>query len=366
MGLASATHLENDAGSKVRVALNRRWGVALLGALAALGSARTAGSEELSFRLSWVRGVGAEDCPNAEQLTAAVEARLGRDAFSEPALRHIEGSVTRVEGAWRVQLRVIAADNAVLGSRELEANGPDCSSVADAASLAIALTIDPQALDERHEDPTVVPLAPPRPAPPAATPSQPPPRSEPDTPTFPARRAAPGGSPPTAPLAGEIVPRALFAVGILAQAGLGAELGSELRLGRSLGLSLSMAYLSEQRTAGGEFGLSIAAGSLGLCLWALDRPRALLKVCGELMAGAIQVVVYNPIPTNPGEHPWLAPRLGPRFAYRLGERLALEVSAFTVVPLVRARFSIAGLESSVFETARLSLLSSLGVRVSIP
>jgi hypothetical protein len=84
------------------------------------------------------------------------------------------------------------------------------------------------------------------------------------------------------------------------------------------------------------------------------------------MAGAVQVVVYDPIPTNPGEHLWLAPRLGPRFAFRLSERLSLEVSGFAVVPLVREEFSIVGVEKPVFQTARLSLLSSLGLRVSIP
>ena len=363
MGLASPAHLENDVGSKVRGLLNRRWAVAWLGALGVLGAARSAPAEPLSFRLSWVRGVGAENCPNAEQLGAAVEARLGRDAFSEPASRHIEGSVARAEGAWRVQLRVMGADNAVLGSRELEANGPDCASIADAVSLAVALTIDPHALDERHDPATVVPSAQPLLAPPA--PSPPAPR-QPDPSTSAAPRAAPESSTPSASLTGEVVPRGLFAVGVVPEAGLGAELGSELRLGRALGLSMSMAYLSEARTSGGRFGLSVTAGSLGLCFWAIERPRALLKVCGELMAGAIQVVVYEPIPTRPGEHLWLAPRFGPRFAYRLGARLSLELSAFAVVPLVRERFSITGVETPVFQTAQLSLLSSLGLRVSIP
>lgn len=365
MGLASAAHLENDVGSKVRATLNRRWEGALLGALV-LGAPGTGLAEELTFRLSWVRGAGAEDCPNAEQLTSAVERRLGRDAFSEPALRHIEGSVARAERSWRVQLRVIGADNAVFGSRELEADGPDCSSIADAVSLAIALTIDPHALDDQHEKMTVVPSeqALPAPSPPARSQSAPAPKL--DTATFAAPSAVPNASSPTASLAGEVVPRGLFALGILPQPGFGAELGAELGLGRWLGLSLGMAYLSETRTSGGEFGLSVAAGSLGLCFRALERPRAVLKLCGELMAGAVQVVVYDPIPTNPGQHLWLAPRLGPRFAYRMSDWLSLELSGFAVVPLVREEFSILSVEKPVFQTARLSLLSSLGLRVSIP
>lgn len=352
-------------GSKVRV-LNRRWGVALLGAGAALCAARSAAADQLTFRLSWVRGAGAEGCPNAEQLASAVEARLGRDAFSEPALRHIEGSVARADQAWRVQLRVMAADSAVLGSRELEASGPDCSSIADAAALAIALTIDPNALDERHEKSTLAPFEPPPAALLPAPASPPPPRGKPDHASFAERRPAHVATTPAPSLAGEVVPRALFAVGILPEAGGGAELGAELSVGQAFGLSMSMAYLAEARTPEGQFGLSVAAGALGLCFRALERPRAVLKICGELMAGTMQVVVYDPIPTHPGEHPWLAPRLGPRFAYRLGERLWLELSSLTVIPLVREGFSIAGVARPVFQTSRLSLLSSLGLRVSIP
>jgi hypothetical protein len=152
----------------------------------------------------------------------------------------------------------------------------------------------------------------------------------------------------------------------LPEAGVGAELGAELSVGPAFGLSMSMAYLPEARTPDGQFGLSVAAGALGLCFRALERRRAVLKVCGELMAGTIQVVVYDPIPTNPGERPWLAPRLGPRFAYRLGERLWLELSSLTVIPLVREGFSIVGVERPVFQTSRLSLLSGFGLRVSIP
>ena len=359
--------MENDAGSKVSGRLSRHGAAAWLAALGVLLAPRGAPAEPLTFRLSWVRGVGAEACPNAEQLAAAVEARLGRAAFSEPALRHIEGSVGRAEGSWRVQLRVIGADNVVLGSRELEAHGPDCASIADAASLAVALTIDPHALDERPELQRGVPAEVPVPAPPPAPAPPVPPAPTPPAPSSSAaRRPVPEGSNRSGALTGEVAPRVLLGVGILPDPGFGAELGAELRLAPALGLSMSMAYLAEQRTSGGQFGLSLAAGSLGLCLWALHRPRALLKICGELMAGAVQVVVYDPIPTHPGEHVWLAPRVGPRFAYRLGERLSLELSASAVAPLVREGFAITGVQEPVFRTAPLGLLSSFGLRVSIP
>jgi hypothetical protein len=157
----------------------------------------------------------------------------------------------------------------------------------------------------------------------------------------------------------------LLAVGTLPEASLGAELGAELGLGQQLSLSMGMAYLSEARTSGGEFGLSIAAGSLGSCFRALERPPTLLRLCGEVMAGAVQVVVYQPIPTDPGEHLWLAARLGPRFSFMLGRDFSLEVGAAAVIPLIREAFSIRGLNQPVFQTAGLSLLSSLGVRASI-
>lgn len=345
--------------------LNRRRGVASLGALAFYVLMPTHGAlaQELTYRLSWQRGPGAEDCPNAEQLTSAVESRLGRIAFAEPAVRHIDGGVERVASVWRARLRVLGADNAILGSRELEAHGPDCSSIAEAVSLAIALTIDPNAVHDGHDDATRAAAEPLPASSPPMTPPPEPPRSV-ETKSLAARNTE--KLPPPAGLAGAVVPRALLALGALPKATLGAELGAEVDLGRMLGLALGMAYLSEARTAGGEFGLSIAAGSLGLCFRALDRPRAELKLCGELMAGAVQVVVYNPIPTRPGEHLWLAPRLGPRFALVLGKSLSLELAAAALVPLVREQFAIAGVKEPVFQTPRVSLLSSLGLLVSIP
>jgi hypothetical protein len=365
MGLASASHLENDVGPKTRT-LNRRRGVASLGALAfyVLMPIRGASAQELTFRLSWQRGAGAEDCPNAQQLTSAVESRLGRSAFAEPAFRHIDGGVEHVASVWRARLRVLGADDAVLGSRELEAYGPDCSSIAEAVSLAIALTIDPNALHDHHDDSmrAAPAMSPASPSPPVTPPPEPPPA----VPAKPAPSRNAEKLLPAAGLAGAVVPRTLLALGALPKASFGAELGAEVDLGRRLGLALGMAYLAEARTAGGEFGLSIAAGSLGLCFHALERPRAELKLCGELMAGAVQVVVYNPIPTHPGEHLWLAPRLGPRFAYALGASLSLELAAAAVVPLVREQFAIAGVKDPLFQTSRVSLLSSLGLRVSIP
>ena len=231
-------HLENDVGSKMRTTLNRRCAVAALFALGTVSVSRLAAAEDLTFRLSWVRGVGTEDCPNAEQLAAAVTARLGRDAFSEPARRHIEGSVARSEQTWRVQLRVLDSHGAVLGSRELEASGPECSSVADAVSLAIALTIDPHALERRREARLV---APPEPAPPAPV-SLPPPQVS-ATP-IPPREAMAPLSPPR--LGSAVVPRGLLAVGSLPQASLGAELGAELGLvpGREVWLSAKATAVS--------------------------------------------------------------------------------------------------------------------------
>lgn len=341
----------------MRMTLNGRCGLALLIALGAGSVPRNAAAEELTFRLSWVRGIGAEGCPNAEQLAAAVTARLGRNAFSEPALRHIEGSVARSEQAWRVQLRVLDSSSAVVGSRDLEATGADCASVVDAVSLAIALTIDPHALEERREVPVAAPPELPAPPPPV---SSPPPAAV-ATPIV-AREAM---SPPPR-LRSAIVPRGLLAVGTLPQASFGAELGAELGLVPALGLTLGMAYLSEAHTSGAEFGLSLAAGSLGTCLRTLDERHAALKLCGELMAGAIQVVVYDPIPTDPGEHLWLAARLGPRFSWRFNRTLALELAPAAVVPLLREEFSIVGVEKAVFQTAPVSLLASLGLQVSIP
>ena len=97
------------------------------------------------YRLAWVRGDGAEMCPAEAELEERVTARLGRRAFSETASRVIEGTVTRHGDAWHASIRVRDARGALGGARDFDLQAPDCTALSAATTLAVVLTIDPNA-----------------------------------------------------------------------------------------------------------------------------------------------------------------------------------------------------------------------------
>lgn len=111
--------------------------------------------------LSWVRLPGAEACPSTQDVAHAVEDRLGRSVLVSAADAElaIEGRIERREGSFVATLTVADASGASLGERVLEQRAEtegDCAEILPALALAIALTIDPDALlrapDEAHEE----------------------------------------------------------------------------------------------------------------------------------------------------------------------------------------------------------------------
>ena len=318
-----------------------------------------------TFRLSWVRGPGTEECPSAQQLGAAVSARLGRDPFSNEAAQDIEGSVSRVHDDWQAHLSVLGPEGAVLGSRELEAHGADCSSLADAVTLAVVLTIDPDAsLDApaRRPSETSRPNNEAAPATVAPSPIPVPPATLRTNPNQEAPQQA--SRPEQRGMA--IASRAVVQSGILPAVSFGAELGAELPLTSALRLSVALSYLPEVRTADRRFGFGISAGGFGICYAPLERAGTMLALCGEVEAGAIHVVVYDPVPTKPGEHFWLSGRFGPRLALQIVRPVELELGAYAVFPVIRDQFAITGVGEPVFQTSPVSLLASAGLSLSIP
>jgi hypothetical protein len=326
---------------------------------------KAAAEPAATFRLSWVRGPGAEECPSAQQLAAAVSARLGRDPFSDTASRDIEASVTRVNDDWQAHLSVLGPEGASLGSRELEAHGPDCSSLADAVTLALVLTIDPGAkLDgtanvaaetSKPSPQSVVTPVPPSRSPEHALPF----RVEP-------RRERPAPAQRTNRRGMTIASRGLVTSGLLPATSFGAELGGELPLVSALRLSLSMSYFPEVQSADGRFGFGVSAGGFGLCYAVLERSRAAAALCGEVQAGAIHVVVFDLEPVKPGERLWVSTRFGPRLAVSVAGPLELELGAYAVFPLIRHQFAIEGVSEPFFQSSAVSLLASAGLAVSIP
>ena len=118
----------------------RRW----LSIIALVAIARDAPAETPRHALRWTRAPGAETCIDAEALSIAVEARLGRAVFvrtEQPAVI-IEAHVSP---GWRVAIAVRGADGSAIGERVLDEAAADCHALDDALVLVIALIIDPNA-----------------------------------------------------------------------------------------------------------------------------------------------------------------------------------------------------------------------------
>ena len=106
---------------------------------------------EVSFALSW-HGTRSPACVTEPALREAVARKLGRNPFAEleRAQIHIEGEESPA-GSDRFRARVTQTDQrgVVLGSRELEPQA--CASLLRAATLVVALIIDPDGSGGRGE-----------------------------------------------------------------------------------------------------------------------------------------------------------------------------------------------------------------------
>jgi hypothetical protein len=340
----------------------------VIGALALAKQASAASLEQTSadstsFRWSFVRLSGAESCPGAERIAAGVRSRLGRDPFADDAERNIEGSVTRDGQIWRAHLSVLDADGQVLGSRDLQSSEPDCNTLADAVTLAVALVIDPRAAFAPLT-PAPARLIAPQAAPPASAPAlvETPARASAPA-SAPAPRSSPASAPAGSPLA--VALRGSVALGLLPRPAFGVESAGEVGLTRRWGLSAGVSYFPEARTSDGGFSFGLSAAFVGLCVGALQSRALRAAICGEAQLGAMHAVVYSVRALPPGDHLWAGARVGTRLRVLLDGPLWLEAGGMAVAPLLRHEFALKGQQDPVFESSVLSFAATLGLSASI-
>jgi hypothetical protein len=101
--------------------------------------------------LSWVRQPTAARCPAVDVVTAAVDARLGRDHRHAGSPLLIEALVSRENSRWIARMTLYDGAGERVGQRAIASASRDCGSLVDAASLAIALAIDPTAVLQRMD-----------------------------------------------------------------------------------------------------------------------------------------------------------------------------------------------------------------------
>ncbi|WP_437577157.1 hypothetical protein [Sorangium sp. So ce887] len=340
-----------------------RRAVSLLCACAALApAAAQAECARGAADVSWVRLEGAEEqCPSAPQLRAEIARRLGRELATMGGGLSIEAAVKGSPGAWSAQIRTVGCDGTPPTVRKLESSAATCEAITSAATLVIALAIDPMAA---LAAPAAPPLAeaspPPEPpeAPPPEAPRPEPPRrapAEPATPVEPPRAAPP--PPPDAERAPRpgisVTLRGLAATtGILPVVGRGVAWSAEWSVAPRWTLASGVLWLPEQRAAEPALAFGLTAGWLGVCAEALRTGRLSLGACVHLLGGAVHAVIHehpSVLPVDPGARLWVSPSVGTRLAVRVVGPLRLETGIDLYFPLTRYRFQLQGNQQPVFE-----------------
>jgi hypothetical protein len=350
--------------------------------LAGLLAARPAGAAEpatapSAVRLVWVRGERTENCDDRAGIARRVSARLGRDVFSDAAPRAIEGVVQHDGEHWAARLYLRDADGALVGSRNLTSDAPDCEPLEAAVTLAIALAIDPDAA--LRAPPTVAQTAPPavespRPAPapipPTAPPAAPPPAAAPSP--FPVPNRPQASPEPLAPARSprrdgvRVTARGVIAAGLLPSASPGFAWSAETPAGRVVLGTAGVLYLPETRTAEGDFAFGLTLAWLGACAQAWGERAVSLAVCGKVLLGAIHAVVYKLEPTEPGDRIWSGASLAGQARFRIVGPLVVELGAEMVVPFTRSRFMVSGGDAPVFQESAVGAVGFAGLGLSIP
>jgi hypothetical protein len=336
----------------------------LLSALA-LAPAAWAGepSQTPSVRLAWVRGENTEGCSDGSVVARRVSARLGKNVFSAEAPTSIEGVIQRDGKRWEAHLYIRGADGRLAGDRVFTSDGPDCEALDAAATLAVALAIDPEAaLRAAPETPSDSPAQPSsavkneapvaRPAlAPAVAPTAP--------------RAPHAAHAPNDDRAAQGTLRGLVAAGLLPEPSLGVALSTEVEVARFMRISIGGLYLPEVR-GGVDFAFGLTAGWVGACFHPLARARVDLSLCGKVLLGAIHSVVFVLEPVQPGDRLWSGAALSAQASLIALGPIAVEVGGEAVAPLVRDRFMVQGRSGVVFQQPPLGVMAFVGVGVAIP
>jgi hypothetical protein len=287
-----------------------------------------------TFRFVWVRAENADGCPSDVEMAKAVTQRLGWPALSERGPRSIEGVVQHDGDVWEVRIYLRDANGTLEGSRTLRAQSPTCTPVEQAASLAIALTIDSDAALPAPVA-TSLPPALPESTPPAPTPAPtPPPADAPRTP----RASHPVTPVPHTAGWAAVAFRGVASAGLLPSVAPGVALAAELPVHAFVHATGGLLYLPEQRTSDARFAFGMTAAWLGGCLLPVDLSRAKLSLCAKAEGGAIHAVDLALAPLQPGDRAWVAGSVEGVMRLRLAGPLLAEIGGDFVVPFTRDRF----------------------------
>jgi len=302
-------------------------GVVLLAGVVAGGKTRAA---DIQLRAS-------RDCVNRADIADQVDALLGHPVAQVEGLDFDVDIAERPEHRWRLRLITIGRADGARRSREIDGSG--CAQLADAAAVAIAMSI------QSREAVRPAPLEAPTPA-----------RPEP-----PALAAGPAPGERSHDLRLPIAVSALADIGALPHPGWGLALGAALAWRHLLIIGEGAFLLSpEARVAdesGGRFRLIV--GALLACLDQSFGPVGILGCAGG-EAGVIQaegIGVNRPRSQNVA---WEAGRLELGLTRRLNTAVSLFVRGGAAVPWSRPTFTIDNETLAVHRPGAVSARVTLG------
>jgi hypothetical protein len=275
--------------------------------------------------LSWVRLDGAESCIGTQELAQKVEKRLKRKVFvsASEADVSVEGHVERSgPSRWHAVITVRNASGELLGTRELDQDGNECSAFDDALVLVVSVLIDPEA-----------DLAP---EPAKAEAPKPKERVVVRRERVVVRVPAPHEAAPEWRLEAGTAPTVGF--GVLPATSWGVSAAVVLEPPRFWGILVTGTYFvpSEIGTdQGAKSELTLAYGGAGLCPLSFRSGRISDRLCAGVAAGALSTRGTGFDVENQDTSPWAMAFVPDRFALRVVGPLALTASASLIVPFWR-------------------------------
>ena len=304
-----------------------------------------------SWRLEWTDSAGARSCPSEREISGAIAGRLGYDPFRPDGERSVAAVLTTRGAGFAVELRFVDETGGGVTKR-LESSATDCSVIAAATTLAVAIAI--QEREGSAEDAGAE--SPPESAPPAAA----------SAPAASARPHGDGGpsapSPPEPPAT--LMAAGVVAIDLLPRAAVGVEVRGLARITRKIHLSGGLLYLPEVRRDE-RFDIGATLGRLGACYEAGRGGSRALYMCADARLGSALVIVHSLQPLEPGSRLMGGASLSALFVQRISLFSAfLGAELFTPIP--RRAFNIAGTGERVFTFAPLSLFATVGVAVGGP
>jgi hypothetical protein len=297
---------------------------ASLAAIALSATSASAGAPDVALR--WV---APSACPAEAEVRAAVERLVGQPLGGGQGAKiqvRIVAAPAR-EAPWAATISVTRPGEGEARERRIEAS--TCAELADAAAVAVALSLEP-------------PAAPP-----------PPPRP---------------GKPPAAPI--RLRPGLRIAMGLeiaaLPRPAPGLSVAGLLLFGKSRVEIAGAAWLPQRTDAQGGAGarLTLIAATARYCRAFVERALS-FSGCATFEAGAIGGSGFGLARSASGFAPWVAPGLGVMGGYALSRRLAITLALDGVVPVTRAAFSLEGV-GVVHRTPPLSGRALLGLEARWP